>query len=211
MQAKLKICGMKVPENITEVAALEPDYLGFIFYKGSKRFVADLEPEFVKNLPAAIMKTGVFVNESLLEIVEMVNRYDLCAVQLHGEESPEFIEELKRHLGSHVEMIKAFGMEEGFDFSQLSTYQHLVDYFLFDTKTPAHGGSGQLFDWALLSQYELQVPYFLSGGIDLNSTEALKKINDTRLYALDINSRFELEPGLKDIDKLIDFKHRIKL
>lgn len=211
MQAKLKICGMKVPENITGVAALEPDYLGFIFYKGSKRFVADLEPDFVKNLPAAIMKTGVFVNESLLEIVEMVNRYDLCAVQLHGQESPEFIEELKRYLGTHVEMIKAFGMEEGFDFNQLNAYQHLVDYFLFDTKTPAHGGSGQLFDWTLLSQYELQVPYFLSGGIDLNSAEALKKINDTRLYALDINSRFELEPGLKDIDKLIDFKHRIKL
>lgn len=211
MQAKLKICGMKVPENITGVAALEPDYLGFIFYKGSKRFVADLEPDYVKNLPAAIMKTGVFVNESLLEIVEMVNRYDLCAVQLHGQESPEFIEELKRHLGTHVEMIKAFGMEEGFDFNQLNAYQHLVDYFLFDTKTPAHGGSGQLFDWTLLSQYELQVPYFLSGGIDLNSAEALKKINDTRLYALDINSRFELEPGLKDIDKLIDFKHRIKL
>jgi phosphoribosylanthranilate isomerase len=211
MQAKLKICGMKVPENITGVAALQPDYLGFIFYNGSKRFIADLEPVFVRNLPAGIVKTGVFVNEELPVVVEMVSRYDLRAVQLHGQESPAFVEELKARLASGVEVIKAFGIEKGFDFNQLNAYQHLVDYFLFDTKTAGHGGSGQVFDWGLLSQYQLQLPYFLSGGIDLSSTEALKKINDTRLYALDINSRFELEPGLKDINKLIDFKHRIKL
>lgn len=211
MQAKLKICGMKVPENITGVAALQPDYLGFIFYKGSKRFVAGLEPSFVRGLPSAIVKTGVFVDETLSVITEMVSLYGLTAVQLHGQESPEFIRELKAQLGTDIEMIKAFGIAEGFDFNQLTAYEQLVDYFLFDTKTPGHGGSGETFDWKLLAQYQLQVPYFLSGGIDLNSAEALIQINDTRLYALDINSRFELEPGLKDIDKLIDFKHRIKL
>lgn len=211
MQAKLKICGMKVPENITGVAALQPDYLGFIFYKGSKRFVAGLDPSFVRGLPKDIVKTGVFVNETLPMITEMVSLYGLTAIQLHGQESPELIKDLKVELAKDVEIIKAFGMEEGFDFNQLTAYEQLVDYFLFDTKTPAHGGSGKTFDWTVLAQYQLQVPYFLSGGIDLNNAEALKQIKDTRLYALDINSRFELEPGLKDIDKLIDFKQRIKL
>ena len=207
MDKRLKVCGMKVPSNIEMVADLQPDYMGFIFYNGSKRFIADLSAQFVKDLPSNIKRTGVFVNEELRIVVERVLEYGLHAVQLHGNESADYCSQLKALLD--IEVIKAFGIDEQFDFEQLEAYADSVDYFLFDTQTPDYGGSGRTFNWGLLKKYVLDKPYFLSGGIDLESIDEINRIKDVRFYAIDINSKFELEPGLKDIDKLIDFKNML--
>ncbi|RZK71968.1 MAG: phosphoribosylanthranilate isomerase [Pedobacter sp.] len=210
MDVKLKICGMKEPANILEVTALLPDYLGFIFYQPSKRYIDGLLPSFVKDLPAGIKKTGVFVDEELVKVAELATLYGLNAVQLHGTESAAYCGELRAMLDDYgIEIIKAFGIHANFDFSILSAYQAKVDYFLFDTQTPQHGGSGKVFDWSLLDGYKLTKPYFLSGGIGPDSIDELHKINDPRLFAIDVNSKFEVAPGLKNIDKLNDFKNRI--
>lgn len=202
MNIKLKVCGMTQAANIAAVAQLQPDYLGFIFYSKSPRFISDVSAELIKYVPPTIKTTGVFVNEELETVKAYIFKYNLKAVQLHGQESVKYCEEIK---STGVEVIKAFGVDENFDFSQLEAYLNVVDYFLFDTQTPAHGGSGKVFDWKLLAKYPFDKPYFLSGGIDLSHTSTLKEINDPRLYVIDVNSKFELEPGLKDVEKLKDF------
>ncbi|WP_316789881.1 phosphoribosylanthranilate isomerase [Pedobacter frigoris] len=207
---KLKICGMKIPENITAVAALQPDYLGFIFFRESKRFIEGLTPSFVSGLPAGIKKTGVFVNEELNRVVELAVLYGLQTIQLHGDEPPKYCMALRGLLAdTGIELVKAFGIDEHFDFHKLDAYANIVDYFLFDTQTAGHGGSGKTFNWTLLDKFKLNKPYFLSGGIGLDQVEQLKEIKDERLYAIDVNSRFEFAPGLKDVDKLIEFKTKL--
>lgn len=209
---ELKVCGMLHRENILEVVALQPDYLGFIFFKGSKRYAGELDPEVVKALPEQIRRTGVFVNEDSELVLELVHKYGLNAVQLHGAESPEYCRTIAQYVKAiqpEFKVIKAFGVDLDFDFQQLEAYLGAVDYFLFDTQTPDHGGSGKKFDWNLLDKYKLDVPYFLSGGIGPESVEALNGISDSRLLAIDINSRFELEPGLKDAGKLAEFKNKL--
>jgi len=201
---KLKVCGMKFAANIAAVASLQPDYLGFIFYEKSPRFISDVSAELIKYIPSEIKTVGVFVNEDLETVKKKVNLYQLKAVQLHGSESPEYCRELKSTFSS-LEIFKAFGVDEDFDFTQLNGYVDMVDYFLFDTKTKAHGGSGKTFDWKILEDYKYNKPYFLSGGIDLEHVEAISTIKDERLYALDINSRFETEPGVKDVEKIKAF------
>ncbi|MGV3704124.1 MAG: phosphoribosylanthranilate isomerase [Arcticibacter sp.] len=196
---KIKVCGMRDSGNIREVASLSPDYLGFIFYSRSARFAENVDAGLLKTLPEEIKKTGVFVNADAAEIASWVEKLGLTAVQLHGSESPDFCREIA-DLG--VEVIKAFGVDEDFDFGLLNAYEENVDYFLFDTKTPAHGGSGQRFDWSLLSQNKTSKPFFLSGGIDIDQVDEIREINDSRLYAIDVNSKFELAPGLKDYTKL---------
>lgn len=195
---KIKVCGLKYPENIQSVAELAPDYMGFIFYNKTPRYAGGLLAGTLSELPQTVIKTGVFVNESLPVINLLIDEYGLNAVQLHGSESPEFCAALKGK--THV--IKAFGINEDFDFEQLKPYAGQVDFFLFDTKTPIHGGSGKTFDWALLDKYQLNVPFFLSGGISLDNLEEIKKIKHPQFYGVDLNSRFEAEPGLKDIRKL---------
>jgi phosphoribosylanthranilate isomerase len=202
---KLKVCGMKYAANIAAVAALRPDYLGFIFYEQSPRFINEVSAELIKYIPEEIKTVGVFVNEDLDLVIKQATANKLKAIQLHGNESPEFCADLKAKF-PHIELIKAFGIDEDFDFSTLNAYIDQVDYFLFDTKTKAHGGSGKTFDWAILDKYAASKPYFLSGGIDLQHALAIKEIKDDRLYALDINSKFELEPGLKDAEKVAAFK-----
>ncbi|MDB5020731.1 MAG: N-(5-phosphoribosyl)anthranilate isomerase [Pedobacter sp.] len=206
MEVKLKICGMKVPDNIAQVVELSPDYLGFIFYKGSKRYIDDLQFSIVHELPRGIKATGVFVDEDLDTVISHAKAYNLAALQLHGHESPQYCLQIMSVLPL-VEVIKAFGIDETFDFSSLDAYIESVDYFLFDTQTANHGGSGKAFNWSLLENYKGQKPYFLSGGIGIEEAAALNKIQDPRLYALDINSRFELEPGLKDLNKLKEFRN----
>jgi len=201
---KLKVCGMRLAANIAAVAELQPDYMGFIFYEKSPRLISDVSAELIKYIPSEIKTVGVFVNEDIEKLKDKVNTLKLKAVQLHGSESPEYCETLKLSFTA-LEVIKAFGIDEDFDFSALKPYLNVVDYFLFDTKTKAHGGSGITFDWLVLDRYKDQKPYFLSGGIDLEHTEAIKNIRDERLYALDINSRFEIEPGLKDAGKIKEF------
>lgn len=205
MAPVLKICGMKLPSNIVEVAALGPAYMGFIFYKGSKRYIADLQAAVVKTLPSSIIKTGVFVDAPLQEVLDVIEIYGLNAVQLHGSEDEAYCEALHKAVPA-MEIIKAFGIDEDFDFEQLNKYTGVVDYFLFDTKTEGHGGSGKTFSWDLLKQYTLDKPYFLSGGIGADTLAEVQNITDPRLYAVDVNSRFELEPGLKDITKLKEIR-----
>lgn len=198
---KLKVCGMKFPDNLLEVSALQPDYLGFIFYEKSPRYMANtLAPEDVKALPDRIQKIGVFVNATSEYIIEQVEQYGLNGVQLHGEELPEQCRQLKE--AGYV-VIKVFSIgKEAFDFARLQAYQSHVDYFLFDTQTKQYGGSGQAFDWEYLQQYTLPVPFFLSGGISLNNLDRALEVTHPQLVGLDVNSRFETEPGHKNITQL---------
>jgi len=201
---KLKVCGMKFAANIAAVAGLQPAYLGFIFYDKSPRFISEISAELIKYIPSEIKTVGVFVDEDLEIVEKKVNQFQLKAVQLHGNESPEYCAALKTTFNS-LEVIKAFGVDEDFDFPLLNTYAAAVNYFLFDTKTQAHGGSGKTFDWTILEGYKLDKPYFLSGGIDLQHATTIAGIEDSRLYAVDINSRFEIEPGVKDEERIRAF------
>lgn len=195
---KIKVCGLKDPENIKAVAALQPDYVGFINYSLTPRFIGNLPVEVLNSLPGSIQKTGVFVNDSFESISVLIKEYGFDAVQLHGYENPEFCEALKKR----VTVLKAFGIEENFYFEQLKHYVEHVDYFLFDTKTAKHGGSGQTFNWQILDQYTLDVPFFLSGGLSLDNMEQVLDIKHPQFYGVDLNSKFETSPGIKDIDKL---------
>ena len=204
---KLKICGMKYPDNILEVGSLLPDYMGFIFWDKSARYFDGTLP----TLPQSIKKTGVFVNANVEEIIEKVTKYDLQAVQLHGHESIAFCQELKNTLAKSIEIIKVFSVDSEFDFNQLEPYETVCDYFLFDTKGKLPGGNGTTFDWKVLEQYPSQKPFFLSGGIGLDEIDLVKQIlkTDLPIYAIDVNSKFEIEAGLKDKEKLDRFKQKI--
>lgn len=201
---KLKICGMKYDNNIEVVAALQPDYMGFIFYGKSKRNFDGILPY----LPKEIKKVGVFVDAGLEEVNDKINKFDLQAVQLHGDESPEFCNYIK-----NVEVIKVFPVGKSFDFSVLKPYEDVCDYFLFDAKGKEKGGNGIVFDWNLLKDYHIDKPYFLSGGIGLDELDSVKKFTKSEVsrycYALDVNSKFEDEPGLKNIEKLKQFKNNL--
>ena len=201
---KLKVCGMREPENIKALSALTPDFMGFIFWAPSSRYVETTTPE----LPSAIKKTGVFVDASVDYIQSMVLQHKLQAVQLHGEETPQYCA-LVQDFG--VEVIKAFSVKDSFDFSQLEPYETSCDFFLFDTKGELPGGNGYGFDWSLLTKYPSQKPFFLSGGIGLEHTIQIKALLniDLPLYAIDVNSKFELAPALKNIDALTQFKNEL--
>lgn len=186
---------MKHKENIEEVLSLAPDYLGLIFFPGSKRYVESLDADYVRQF-SGTKKTGVFVDAELDEVRDRVARFGLQAVQLHGSENAGYCA-LVKALG--VETIKAFGISEGFDWGQLTSYADAVDYYLFDTKTPDHGGSGRSFDWDLLSGYEQDKSFLLSGGLKLENLQEALALADERLYGLDLNSKFESQPGLKDL------------
>jgi len=195
---QIKICGLKQPENIKAIAGLKPDYMGFICYGKSPRYIAELLPQVLEGIPQGIIKTAVFVNESKENIEHLLNRYSFNAIQLHGDESAAFANAFR----DKVTVIKAFGVDEGFDFSSLDTYADSVDYFLFDTKTSTYGGSGKTFNWGILDNYKLSKPFFLSGGISADNLERIKEIKHPAFYGVDLNSRFEVEPGLKDVQKL---------
>jgi phosphoribosylanthranilate isomerase len=199
---KLKICGMKYPKNILEVGSLLPDYMGFIFWEKSARYFDGEIPD----LPKSIKKVGVFVNATLEEILEKIAKYDLQAVQLHGHESVAFCLELKNKIEDKIEVIKVFSADESFDFEVLKPFEPICDYFLFDTKGKLPGGNGTTFDWKVLEKYPSTKPFFLSGGIGIEELDNVKQILKTNLpiYAIDINSKFEIEPGLKNIE-LITF------
>ncbi len=195
---KIKVCGLKYPGNISDVITLKPDYVGFICYAPSPRYAPELNSEILDTLPETIYKTAVFVNEDAETIIKLVDNYNFDAIQLHGNESPEFCRSFK----DKVTVIKAFGIGEGFDFERLNEFDDSVDYFLFDTKTDKHGGSGLTFDWSLLDNYKLNIPFFLSGGLSPANLTEVKMIKHPQFYGVDLNSKFELEPGLKDITKL---------
>lgn len=195
---KIKICGLKDPDNIKAVSAFTPDYMGFICYALSPRFIADMPANALEFLPASINKTAVFVNENEANINLLLDKFKFDAIQLHGNESPEFSNSFK----GRVKVIKAFGLNSDFDFAQLNDYAGKVDFFLFDTKTELHGGSGKSFDWNILNNYKLKVPFFLSGGLSPENLDEVRQIDHPQFYGVDLNSRFETAPGLKDIKKL---------
>ena len=198
---KLKVCGMRDSDNIRELMEVKPDFMGMIFYPKSSRYVEELPQTDLD-----VATVGVFVNESTEVIQEKSKKFGFQMVQLHGSESVEQAEELKL-LGFKV--IKVFGVMDQLPLEEMKPYESTVDYFLFDTKTPQHGGSGQKFDWSILESYDLDKPFFLSGGIDLEDLESIKALNIPQLYAVDINSRFEIAPAVKDIQKIKSFKHQL--
>ena len=195
---KIKICGLRDPDNIKAVEALAPDYMGFICYDKSPRFIGAMDDDELVNISTGITKVGVFVDEDADSISKLIYKYKFDAIQLHGNENPEFCDMFKHE----VQVIKAFGIDEHFDFAKLDAYKNNVNYFLFDTKTPVHGGSGQTFDWSILDSYKLNVPFFLSGGLSPDNLEEVKNIKHPAFYGVDLNSKFEVSPALKDIDKL---------
>lgn len=195
MSVKIKICGLNDFENTKQIISLNPDFIGHVFYEKSKRYVKDPMPEFKQ-------KVAVTVN-AVLSLIQALYAKKFRIFQLHGDETAEFCIALKEKY-QDIQIIKAFGVSEDFKFSALTDYQNTVDYFLFDTKSPQYGGSGKSFNWEVLKKYEFNIPYFLSGGI--NSDNFNQAVNlakkDSRLFALDLNSGFEISPGIKDFNLL---------
>lgn len=206
---KLKICGMKYPDNIVEIGALLPDYMGFIFWEKSARYFDGTMPD----LPKSIKKVGVFVNESTEVILAKAQKYNLQAIQLHGQESVAFCSDLKSKIDASVEIIKVFSVSDSFDFEVLKAFETVCDYFLFDTKGKLPGGNGTTFDWKVLENYPSTKPFFLSGGIGIEEIKSIQEISKTNLpiYAIDINSKFEIESGLKNEEKLKRFINNLEL
>ncbi|WP_396178944.1 phosphoribosylanthranilate isomerase [Flavobacterium sp.] len=192
----VKICGMKEADNILEIASLKPAYLGFIFARNSPRYFEGNMPK----LPKSIQKVGVFVAETMETILEMVDKYDLQAVQLHGNESVFFCQELKEQLPTSVSIIKVFAVGTDFDFEILKPFEDCCDYYLLDTKGKFPGGNGTQFDWKILERYSSQKPFFLSGGIGVEDVSAVQKLMESRLPldAIDCNSKLEFRAGIKN-------------
>ncbi len=204
-ELRIKVCGMKYTENRQQVEKLDVDFLGFIFYAPSKRYIGQT-PEtclFQTEKP----KVGVFVDENAYEILGLAKNLGFEWVQLHGKENPKTCQMLKKQ---GLKIIKAFNVDENFDFSSTEPYEKAANFFLFDTKTKNHGGSGEKFNWQILEKYEGHIPFFLSGGIGPGDVKLIKEINHPKLTGVDINSGFEDEPGVKNIEKLQAFIKEIK-
>ena len=197
---QLKVCGMRESNNIAELIQVQPNFIGFIFHEKSPRNIVTI-PQV--EIPTAIKKVGVFVNEEIEFILEKANQFGLDFVQLHGNESSGFCEEVKC---KNLKVIKAFNISKEFDFNQLMSYESSCDYFLFDAFGKNAGGNGVAFDWELLSNYKGAVPFLLSGGINETMVNSIKEINHPQFVGLDINSGFELRPALKNIEKIKLFK-----
>ena len=193
--------------NPVEVSQLRPDYMGFIFYDKSPRNFTD---NGIPSLPEGIKKVGVFVKAEIDFIIEKCKKLGLDVIQLHGEETADYCTDLKTRLKTEsieIDLWKVFSIKDKFDFSVLKNFEPAVDKFLFDTKGKEKGGNGYTFDWQLLKEYPSTKPFILSGGIGLQELDKLKSIFETRLpiYAVDVNSKFEDKPGLKNIKDLKKF------
>jgi len=203
MNTIIKVCGMVDTENIREVEKLGVDMLGFIFYPKSPRYIYEL-PEY---LPTRAKRVGVFVNESKVNIYMYADRFGLDYIQLHGNESPAYCRSL-RNSGHRI--IKAFSIYNPKDLLIASDYQGFCDYLLFDTRTTSFGGSGKQFDWNILYRYNGSTPFLLSGGINSYSIRALKNFHHSRMIGVDLNSRFETSPGIKDVERIKKFVEEIR-
>lgn len=196
-----KVCGMRDAQNIRDVEALGIDWIGMIFWPKSKRYVAEV-PSY---LPEHLKKVGVFVDSTLDDILQHISDYQLDIIQLHGQESPDFAKALKPHT-----IIKAFNIEKADDLLQTEKYEGIADYFLFDTKGKMVGGNGQKFDWSVLTAYQGKTPFLLSGGIGPEDAESVRSFHHPRCIGIDLNSRFESEPGFKDINQLKTFINKLR-
>jgi phosphoribosylanthranilate isomerase len=202
----IKVCGLKYPRNIDEVAELQPDYMGFILYRGSQRYVdLQITEKLVKNIPLSITKVGVLVNEPIKTALNIAQSGIFDILQLHGNESTDYC----RILSTHIRIIKAFSVKNSLP-QDLSDYQPFCELFLFDTAGGKQGGNGRSFDHNILKQFSVEKKYILSGGISHNDTEYLKSINTDSLAGVDLNSRFEVKPGIKDIKLLKTFIGKLR-
>lgn len=204
----IKVCGMRDPENIDRVCEAGTDYLGYIFQRESSRYVGK-EPDqsIFDRVPSRIRKVGVFVNEEQELLIRLCRRHGLVAAQLHGNETPLFCRAVKNN---GLTVIKAFSLHDTFDFSLLESYVPTADYFLFDTRGKLRGGTGIKFDWKILDRYHSSVPFFLSGGIGPDDAAELKKLKHPGLFAIDVNSGFEIQPAFKDAAAVKRFIGEIK-
>ncbi len=230
----IKVCGMRDHDNISEVAQLDIDLMGFIFWKGSKRCVrmipsrAGILPDYseerlrrasrredaASQQPSGLSRVGVFVDEMPQTILTAIYNYRLQYVQLHGEEKPVMIENLKRTLipdiVPDIKVIKAISVSGKDDIARYKDYEGLVDLFLFDTRCPTVGGSGRQFDWDVLSAYDGHTPFLLSGGIGPDDADRVRQFDHPMLAGIDLNSRFETEPGRKDVERLRTFISQVR-
>ena len=204
-ELRIKVCGMKFTKNKEAVENLGVDFLGYIFYADSKRYVGE-NPE-AGLFTAQNTKVGVFVNENAFEILGLAKNLGFEYVQLHGKENPKTCKLLKKQ---GLKIIKAFRVDEKFKFSLTKPYEKIADFFLFDSKTNLPGGSGIKFNWEILKDYTGHTPFFLSGGITLDDSKSIKEIEHPKLTGVDLNSGFEDEPGLKNIEKLNKFIMELK-
>jgi phosphoribosylanthranilate isomerase len=210
MQGKLKIkvCGLRDDKDILMLSLMNIDFMGFIFYKPSPRYAGEiLKPEILENIPERIVKTGVFVNEKAEEITSIAKEYHLQAIQLHGNESTDLCKELKEQ--GYI-VLKALKGDKDELVVNSIMYKDVCDYYLIDTPTTQHGGSGQKFDWTILHEFEFDKPFFLSGGVEPLDADIINSLNFKDFYAIDINSKFETSPGKKDTAIISEFIKKIK-
>lgn len=206
--SKVKVCGLKDARNALQVAEAGADYAGFIFYPLSKRYVGESpDEELFRNIPPHVKKVGVFVNEDKERIIDIALKYGLDLIQLHGAEQVGFCHDLRL---KGITVMKAFGIGEDFNFERLADYKDTCDFFLFDTQTMLHGGSGIKFRWERLEEYKLNIPFFLGGGIGPLDVQKVRSVKHPCFFAADINSRFETAPGIKDIDIVKTFIQHFK-
>ena len=196
---------MRDSENMKAIADLDVDFMGMIFYPRSKRYVSEV-PSF---RPLRQKLIAVFVNADIDEIAKTVETFHCDGIQLHGDETPEFVRSLKSTCNCLV--IKAFQIAKAEDLQKTSQYENLCDYFLFDTATPSYGGSGESFDWSVLAEYQGKTPFLLSGGIGAESVERIKQFSHPQFAGIDINSKFEISPAVKDVEKTRRFVEELRI
>ena len=213
----IKVCGMRSPENITALLELPIDLMGLIFYKKSPRHVPDsAAADILAATEGKVKRVGVFVNEAVETVVQKAAKFKLQFIQLHGQEDADYCYDVLAHSAKtfgcddELRIIKAFSVDEQFDFSSTKNYTAYCEYFIFDTKGKKAGGNGFTFDWSLLKQYQERIPFFLSGGIDAESAAAIKALNLPKLIGVDLNSKFEISPALKDVGLLEGFVGALK-
>jgi phosphoribosylanthranilate isomerase len=215
----IKVCGITQMKQLRQLEGLEIDFAGLIFYKDSPRYIGEKLPaQEIKAADFDVKKVGVFVNPSLSEVLDAIDDYKLDVVQLHGEESPSLCDDLS----TEVEVIKAFRVGEGVNIDKMVTpYDGVCDFYLFDTKSAYSspldgayegplGGTGQLFDWGILKNARIEKPFFLSGGISPADAENVRAFSHPDFFGIDINSRFETEPGVKDMKLILQFRQALK-
>ena len=204
----VKVCGLRDADNLKAIAGLNPDFIGFIFYEQSPRFVGEsLDADVVKALPRRIKKVGVFVNAGPDYVLKTVRKYDLQFVQLHGNETPDYCRSLRN---KGVSIIRAFRVDDSFNFSMLHNFKPYCDFFLFDAKGEQPGGNGVQFDWSVMNRYDNEKPFFISGGIGLHNLDQLTQLDGMKLYGVDVNSQVETAPGVKDVELVRELIARLK-
>lgn len=199
----IKVCGMRDPDNIREVAKAGLNWMGMIFYPKSPRFVDTSEA--ARSITKGIKRVGVFVNAMPQTIITMVEACDLDIVQLHGDESPILVRNLRSSIDRELKFMKVISVMEPSDLDKCKGYEDCADYFLFDTKCKERGGSGRQFDWSVIDGYDGSLPFIISGGIGPEDAERVLNFHHPKLMGIDLNSRFETAPGIKDAEALSRF------